>query len=264
MSICCFTAVLIVLTAKPPQVDFMAVLRNGERERASACEALKNGPTTTGNHPTRRQSVSPSKSHSTEIASLERMRGRYLPTVVLSVGSVGVARTDVKVEQIQGPRDMLIQWPDGHDSTLVWLRGLSTKNLTDGSQLNIGSTLWVVGTKTYKTVMGAGATVFLIQVVTIPDDAYKAFQNELAQQDRAAEQSAQQEAQRQNALRDAKKPQFRDWRIAGRDRPVRAKLRGVIGNNVKLTLQSGDVLSVALDQIGDEDRAYIAARAKGR
>lgn len=46
---------------------------------------------------------------------------------------------------------------------VVWLRGIDTKGLADGSKVELDKPLKITGTETYETIMGGSKTVFVLE-----------------------------------------------------------------------------------------------------
>lgn len=86
------------------------------------------------------------------------VRGAYFKIISIDPGETGAVLVDTKI------------WtPSQKWSGFVWLTGVSTSRLADGSafKLNDGATLAVTGRKTYTSVLRGRKTVFVVNVESV-------------------------------------------------------------------------------------------------
>jgi hypothetical protein len=103
------------------------------------------------------------------ITLLESLKGRFLPPIEpLEVGSVGMLSEDLKVFQVIDKNNVIVQHGDAQ---MIWVAGVDTTRLTDGSPLEISQPVKVIGTKQYSTALGSTNTVFLAKLIDFPEPA---------------------------------------------------------------------------------------------
>lgn len=106
--------------------------------------------------------VVPSAIHEKELAILEEQKGKYIPTLALREGSIGVISGNgfqrTKVTQIIDDSNMLCQIFDD----TVWVTG-NTAGLVDGNGVFLKGLYRCTGTKQYRTILGASRTIYQIE-----------------------------------------------------------------------------------------------------
>jgi len=110
----------------------------------------------------------------------ELPQGGFMPTMTspIRVGSLGVVRNYLRVLQIVGESDCLVEICYNHDpldryhickGKTVWFRGIPTTNLNQGEVTTGGEILLeVTGTHVYTTVLGAQRAVPVFEPFPIP------------------------------------------------------------------------------------------------
>jgi hypothetical protein len=88
----------------------------------------------------------------------------------LAVGKVGALPAPVVISQIAGPSTMIVEaWTDANAGDVLGvkliLHGISTTNLADGQKITLPRPIAITGTKQYTTVLGAGKTVLVAEIV---------------------------------------------------------------------------------------------------
>lgn len=83
----------------------------------------------------------------------------------LKVGDVGRFPYNAKIIQITGPKDMLVSIipTDTSKRMQIWISGGKTEGLVDDQRIKLIGAYKIIGTKSYTTVGGARATVFLVK-----------------------------------------------------------------------------------------------------
>jgi hypothetical protein len=174
--------ILLMLAANndSPEAKIKEVLLQGEKERQAWVTDLKTGLKESAKHSPKSSTGGNVRYYKDAIKRLDSMRGEFLPTVSLDVGSVGRFRKwrgdhdtiddlerllPLRVLQVVDENNALVEWSKrgDRDTTVIWLKGFSTKNIADGKVLTISSPVKVTGTKRYTTPLGASNTVMLIE-----------------------------------------------------------------------------------------------------
>ncbi len=245
------------------------LLTKGEDERGvwqagleSRLRDVKTGKITTA----RKQVIQSREHYMAMIARVKAMRGSFLPSLSLEVGSIGCLRKArhynvlfevdrtvyLKVFQVIGPRDVLLEWPTASRATLIliWLRGSNTSRLADGQRLTIEKPVHVTGTKQYDTATGSTKTVMVIE----PWPVSEARLEEVARSIGLIEDPAKARDKSQQAEQD----KWRTW-TAG-EHTTTARFAGMIGQTVRLKKKDGKTVSIPLSRLSEADRKWITDR----
>ena len=83
---------------------------------------------------------------------------------------------------------------------------------------------------------------------------------EAEEKDEEKPKAAEAKAAAKKKAAEARAPKFRQWSDASGSFHRTAKFRGLANKVVKLELEDGSVISVALEKLGDEDQKYIRQR----
>lgn len=134
---------------------------------------------------------------------------------------------------------------------VVWVTGIRTAGITDGTYTKLGQVFEVSGTKKYETAIGASKTVFVISPFSIQDT------NSFAAKIRGYEQSGKKSREAPNS-----KTELRTWKDATGNFTIRAKFGGIIGGKVVLVKQDGSKVSVTREQLSKADNEYLDDMAK--
>jgi hypothetical protein len=85
-----------------------------------------------------------------------------LPLTVGQTAFLG-ENTSCRVSQVLDESNMIVFMTVDSDKNTVWLSGISTKGMTDGSLFTYEWPLKITGTKIYKTVLDVSNTVFVLE-----------------------------------------------------------------------------------------------------
>lgn len=84
----------------------------------------------------------------------------------LRVGAMGQVTYNFIAQQVIGPDVLLCTLGD----EFVFVEGINTTGMTNGNRFSIDDLMTVKGTRTYRTVLGASKTVFVLEVLPYMDD----------------------------------------------------------------------------------------------
>lgn len=178
----------------------------------------------------------------------------------------------VKILQILGPRKMLatftryeekatgvigktVIWePVRVGDTTVMVDGASTEGQADGKAIGIPGTWYVSGTESYQSTEGI-ATVFVIKPIRIPAPPEPIPVVETPKV--AKESTGESEPKAKQPQRPSRKPIIREWTDSSGDYKVKAELRGVIGDYIRLKLADGRTIEIRLERLSRRDREFI-------
>jgi hypothetical protein len=151
------------------------------------------------------------------------------------------------VTQVIDKTNMLARIYEKRGDLTVWFSGISTAGFTDGSNQRVGQILQVTGTKQYTTAIGGTKTVFVISPFAIQDP------DEFAAKAKGADSASKQSARK---VADAPKwkTEYREWKDKTGNFSVKAKYSGIVAGKVVLLTEDGRKLSLAKEQLSDEDR----------
>lgn len=144
----------------------------------------------------------------------------------------------------------------GPTQSVVWFT-MPTKGMVDDSNFNTEEIFTVTGTKQYETASGGTKTIFVLKMRT---------QEEIHAEQQATAQELQKKKNLAAKKRETEKEQrikdnTRTWTAASSGKTLRATFIGSIGDKVKLQKEDGTAITVALNQLSDEDQAWIKNRS---
>jgi hypothetical protein len=105
----------------------------------------------------------------------------------LEVGKAGVCNYQIRIVQVIDAENMLARF----GNRTVWIKGYSTKDVTEGEDRQFGGVMKVSGTKQYETALGVSKTVLLIEPETDQEKKDREDKERKAGAERARKRAAQ-------------------------------------------------------------------------
>ncbi len=176
------SALVLVAPAERPADLRLAteILRCGEKERLGLLAYCKTSARkATGAISSGGRTWPAGRSYSRLIPELQKLRGYFLPSLSLEVGSIGILRNPIgsgpigdflespslEIFQVVDRQNALAKLPGGK---IVWLRGFAAEGIEDGRRIVIRKPVRVTKTTQYMTALGTSKTVLVIEPF-VPD-----------------------------------------------------------------------------------------------
>jgi hypothetical protein len=186
------------------------------------------------------------------------------------VGIIARMITPARIVQVMEDDCLVIK---RYDSNLI-LRGVETEGLADGQYIKVSAPVKITGTESFKTVLGARKTLFVLEPVMIRVDpvAEKARRERLAAEEKArterlaveekarTERLAVEEKAKEAAKAADEAARWRTWTQSGEQ--FEARFGGLVAGKVRLVKKDGTTIRVPLDELSDEDREWIQNRKR--
>jgi hypothetical protein len=203
------------------------------------------------------------------------------------MGAIGMIEfSNVKVVD---EMNFLAMSPQFRQDQRIWVKGLATKDFKPGVEYKSAQALKLVETKVLSEA-GRQELVYVLEPVEVPDELYAQFAELAKAPATPSRQSAPPQANRPAPAASAAPPanvpapssvpasaspaqtetakakpqpkkarefEVRLWKDATGKFSIEAKLSGLAGGVVKLKRADGSVISVPVEKLSEEDRAYL-------